>query len=94
MALLNDTEIIARLAQLSGWQREGATITKTYVRADFPHAVGFVVQIGMLAETAWHHPDLTINWNKVGVTLSTHDEGGLTEKDFDLAEKFEESAAQ
>ncbi len=92
MVRLSDTEIMARLAQLPGWRYEGVTLTKTYTLADFPHAVGFVVQIGMLAEAAWHHPDLTINWNKVGVTLSTHEEGGVTEKDCDLAAKFEESA--
>jgi len=92
MARLSDTEITERLTRLPGWRHEGTTLAKTYTLADFPHAVGFVVQIGMLAEAAWHHPDLTINWNKVGVTLSTHEEGGITEKDCDLAAKFEESA--
>lgn len=92
MALLTESEIAERLRALPGWRVAGKTLTKTYERADFPHAVGFVVQIGMLAETAWHHPDLTINWNKVGVTLTTHDEGGLTVKDFDLADAFEQSA--
>lgn len=89
MALLSTEEVTQRLTALPGWRVEGTAITKTYTLADFPHAVGFVVRIGMFAEAAWHHPDLTINWNRVGVTLSTHDEGGLTEKDFDLAAKFE-----
>lgn len=86
---LTDDEIMARLANLPGWERRGGAITKTYMLADFPAAVGFVVRIGMLAEAAWHHPDLTIHWNRVGVTLSTHEAGGITEKDFDLAAKFE-----
>ncbi len=94
MAVLSGDEMTERLRALPGWKVEGVSLKKTYELADFPHAVGFVVQIGMLAETAWHHPDLTINWNKVGVTLSTHEEGGLTEKDFDLATKFEQSAAK
>ena len=88
-----DDEIAARLAALPGWERRGNAITKTYTLTDFPAAVGFVVCIGMVAEAAWHHPDLTINWNKVGVTLSTHEAGGITEKDFDLAAKFEQAAA-
>ena len=89
MTPLTGDEITARLTALPGWERHGNTITRTYTLTDFPAAVGFVVRIGMIAEAAWHHPDITINWNKVGVTLSTHDSGGITEKDFDLAVKFE-----
>jgi len=56
-----------------------------YVFKDLPAAIAFVSRVAKLAEKAWHHPDIDIRWNKVRLSLTTHDQGGLTEKDFDLA---------
>jgi len=89
MPPLADAEIAAALAALPDWTREGDEIVKTFECASFPAAIAFVVQIGFLAEKADHHPDLDIRWRKVKVALSTHSEGGLTNRDFDLASEIE-----
>ena len=89
MPPLADAEIAAALAALPDWTREGDEIVKTFECASFPAAIAFVVQIGFLAEKADHHPDLDIRWRKVRVALSTHSEGGLTNRDFDLASEIE-----
>lgn len=74
-----------RLAQLSGWTRQGEQISKTYQLASFPAAIAFVTQVGFMAEAAGHHPDIDIRYTKVTLKLTTHDAGGLTERDLDLA---------
>ena len=89
MALLEDSEIAARLAELSGWERAGETIEKTYERGDFVGSVKFVESLVEPAEAMGHHPDLEISWDKVKVSLSTHSEGGLTASDFALAAKID-----
>lgn len=89
MAKLKSPEIKKALARLPEWTKVGSTITRTYVFKDFPAAIRFVNKIGELAEQAWHHPDIDIRWNKVTLVLTTHDEGGLTPKDFKLARKFD-----
>jgi 4a-hydroxytetrahydrobiopterin dehydratase len=71
------------------WRRKGQIIVHTYEFKDFPAAIKFVNAVARLAEKAWHHPDIDIRWNKVTLALTTHDEGGLTGKDFALAEKFD-----
>lgn len=91
MARLSDAEIAARLEALSGWSRQGDAIVKTYKLSTFPAAIAFVVQVGFLAEAAGHHPDIDIRYNKVTLVLTTHDAGGLTEKDFDLAAAADEA---
>ena len=88
MAKLSEAEVVQQMARASGWQREGDEIRRQFTFGDFVGSMGFVNQVALLAEKADHHPDITINWNKVTLALSTHDEGGLTTKDFDLAEKF------
>ena len=65
-------------------------LSRTFQFKDFPAAIKFVNAVAELAEKAWHHPDIDIRWNKVTLTLTTHDAGGLTEKDFVLARKFDE----
>lgn len=85
MALLSESEIQDRLSSVPGWKREGKTIVREFEFKDFPTAIGFVNRIAEAAESAWHHPDIDIRWNKVRLSLSTHDQGGLTAKDFDLA---------
>ena len=67
----------------------GEQIDEWFVRDSLPAAVRFVNQVAKLAEAAWHHPDIDIRWNKVTLTLTTHDAGGLTRKDFVLARKFD-----
>ncbi len=67
----------------------GKTITRTFEFKDFPAAMKFVNAVARLAERTWHHPDIDIRWNKVALTLTTHSEGGLTEKDFKLARQFD-----
>ncbi|HWO15736.1 MAG TPA: 4a-hydroxytetrahydrobiopterin dehydratase [Solirubrobacterales bacterium] len=89
MALLSDSEIEARLSGLDGWERAGEAIAKEFDRDDFVGSVRFVEGIVNPAEAMNHHPDLTISWSKVRVTISTHSEGGLTEADFDLAAKID-----
>ena len=89
MAKLTPKEIKAALPSVNQWQRKGATIRRTFVFKDFPASVKFVNAIARVAEKAWHHPDIDIRWNKVTLALTTHDAGGLTEKDFALAKKFD-----
>jgi 4a-hydroxytetrahydrobiopterin dehydratase len=89
MGKLSDAEITAGLAALPGWSREGDEIVKTFDRETFPGAIAFVVRIGFFAEKADHHPDLDVRWKQVRVALSTHDAGGLTAKDLDLAREIE-----
>ena len=81
MALLSDAEVDQALSTLPGWERAGDEVVKTYELPSFPAAIAFVTRIGFLAEKADHHPDLDIRWRKVKVALSTHDPGGITEKD-------------
>jgi 4a-hydroxytetrahydrobiopterin dehydratase len=89
MPPLADAEIATALAALPGWARAGDEIVRTFECASFPAAIAFVVQIGFLAEQADHHPDLDIRWRTVKVALSTHSDGGLTNRDFDLATEIE-----
>jgi len=69
------------------WKKKGAVLHRTYEFKDFVVAMKFVNAVAKLAEKAWHHPDIDIRWNRVALAFTTHDEGGLTQKDFDLAER-------
>lgn len=89
MPLLNDDEISERLATLAGWERRGEAIHKVFKRGDFVGAVEFVKAIVQPAEELNHHPDLSVSWDEVGVTISTHSESGLTAADFDLAGRID-----
>lgn len=89
MAKLKAAQIRTALAKLPDWQRTGAVIARTFQFKDFVAAMKFVNAAARLAEKAWHHPDIDIRWNKVTLALSTHSEGGLTKKDFQLAAKFD-----
>jgi 4a-hydroxytetrahydrobiopterin dehydratase len=71
------------------WIRDGESISRTYVFADFNEAMGFVTRIAIASEVADHHPDIDIRWNKVTCVLSTHDQGALTSKDLNLAAAFD-----
>ena len=89
MDKLTAAQIKTALAAMPDWQKRDKTITRTFVFKDFPAAIRFVNAVAKLAEKTWHHPDIDIRWNKVTLTLTTHDAGGLTEKDFSLANKFD-----
>ncbi len=89
MALLSDSEVEARLAGLSGWEREGEEIVRRFQRGDFVGSVRFVDSLVAPAEEMGHHPDLEISWDTVTVRISTHSEGGLTAADFELAAKVD-----
>ncbi len=91
MALLTEKEISSALEGLDGWQRKGEEIEKTFVLRDFVDSMGFVNKVALLSEKADHHPDILIRWNKVSITLSTHSEGGITEKDLNLAGEIEKA---
>ena len=80
------------LAGHDGWERDGDEIRRRFECASFPDAIAFVVRIGFFAEAANHHPDLDIRWRTVVVALTTHDAGGLTDKDLQLAEQIDGAA--
>jgi len=89
MAILDDSEIERRLAELDGWQRSGDAIEKEFKRDEFTGSVEFVSAIVGPAEDMGHHPDLAISWDTVTVTITTHSEGGLTANDFELAQRID-----
>ena len=90
MALLNEQEINSKLEELNGWSYENNSIHKEYKKSNFTNALGFVTMIGVEAEKMDHHPDILMyGWNKVKITISTHSEGGVTEKDIKLAQTIE-----
>jgi 4a-hydroxytetrahydrobiopterin dehydratase len=86
---LADDQIATRLATLTGWEREGGEIVKTFELPTFPDAITFVTRLAERAEAANHHPDIDIRWRNVRIALTTHDAGGLTDLDFDLATEIE-----
>lgn len=88
-AKLTDEQITSHLAKLAGWSLENGEIAKTVKLKDFTAALVYVGAVGLLAEAAGHHPDITINYNRVKLALVTHDAGGLTAKDFDLAAQID-----
>jgi 4a-hydroxytetrahydrobiopterin dehydratase len=89
MAKLSASAVSRRLAALKGWRQVGDAIQKQYTFANFKEAMFFVNTVAGLAEKAGHHPDITVNYNRVTLGLSTHDAGGITAKDFDLAKRIE-----
>ncbi len=90
--LLSDMEIQARARELPDWQVQGRAIAKTFQFKDFVAAIDFVNKLVGPAEAAGHHPDLSISYNKVTVSLTSHDAGGLTQADFDLAQQVSQIA--
>ena len=92
MPPLADAEIGAALDALPGWTREGDEIAKEYDCGSFPAAIAFVVRVGFLAEKADHHPDIDIRYSKVTLRWTTHSEGGITERDHDMARRSAELA--
>lgn len=85
MALLSEDEVRKRLAALRGWERAGKEIRKAYTFPDFRGSMAFVNRVAELAEKMNHHPDILVSYSRVTLTLTSHDAGGLTERDFRLA---------
>lgn len=71
------------------WQEENNNLVREFTFPDFKSALEFVVQVGSLAESANHHPDIELGWGRVKIILTTHDAGKVTEKDKDLAKKID-----
>jgi len=91
--MLSEQEIAGRLQGLAGWERTEVGgkpgICKVYKRRNFMDGLGFVSRVAELAERAGHHPDVVLTYPSVTMGLTTHDAGGLTEKDFELARQIE-----
>src|SRR2546421_3662154 len=85
MTKLSDARVDQALSQLPDWRREGDAIVRTVRFAEFLDGIRFVARVAELAEAADHHPDIDIRYRTVRFALTTHDEGGLTERDFALA---------
>ena len=90
--VLTDSEIGLALQKLPGWARRTNTIERVFQFDDFTQAMKFVNQIAEAAEAANHHPDILINYNKVTLTLVSHDSGGVTQRDIRMAGKINEVA--
>ncbi|WP_322822815.1 4a-hydroxytetrahydrobiopterin dehydratase [Chloroflexus sp.] len=90
MPRLSEAEIAEQLAQRPDWSLKNNEIVRTFRLANFPAAIAFVTHVAFLAEAAGHHPDIDIRYNRVRLALTTHDAGGLTEKDFALAAAIDE----
>jgi 4a-hydroxytetrahydrobiopterin dehydratase len=87
MGSLTEKEVSAKLVSVPDWQLESGELVRTFLFKDFRASLAFVNKVGDLAEQAGHHPDIDIRYNKVRLALVTHDAGGITEKDFELASK-------
>jgi len=87
--LLSDIAIQRELGSLNGWTRRGSAIVKTYQFKTFPDGVAFIGRVAKAAEAANHHPDIDIRYTKIICSLSTHDSGGITQKDLDLAKAMD-----
>jgi 4a-hydroxytetrahydrobiopterin dehydratase len=94
MALLTEWEIQHALVNLHAWNYEHNELHKTLEFSDFAMAMVFVNAVALLAEEKNHHPDIDIRWNKVMLSLTTHSEGGVTEKDIELAEEIDSLALE
>jgi 4a-hydroxytetrahydrobiopterin dehydratase len=86
--LLSDDEIDVQLPE--EWDREGEEIVRTYEFDSYLDGVGFAAGAGGVAEDAWHHPEITLTYGEVEVRLTTHDAGGITANDIELAERFDD----
>jgi 4a-hydroxytetrahydrobiopterin dehydratase len=89
MSLLSPEMVQEGLRSLPRWKLEGKEIVRHYEFPDFAAAMVFVNQVAEKAETAGHHPDIDIRYNKVRLALVSHDKGGLTKRDLTMAEKID-----
>jgi len=91
---LSDLEIQRALGGLAGWSRRGDALVKTYAFARFAEGITFVDRVAKVADEMDHHPDIDIRYTKVTMSLSTHDAGGITHSDLELAQKIESASRQ
>jgi 4a-hydroxytetrahydrobiopterin dehydratase len=89
MPKLSPEQITEKLKTLPEWERRGETIAKQYTFKEFMGGIRFINRIAEIAEQMDHHPDMTVNYRRITFTLSTHDQGGITEKDVKLADAIE-----
>jgi 4a-hydroxytetrahydrobiopterin dehydratase len=89
---LGDAEITQRLQRLAGWGRQGDAIRKTFSFGAFAEGIRFVDRVAVAADALDHHPDVDIRYTTITMLLSTHSAGGITAKDFELAERIEQAA--
>jgi 4a-hydroxytetrahydrobiopterin dehydratase len=89
--VLSDIAIQRELGTLPGWARRGDALNRLYSFRNFAESMAFVNRVADSAEAANHHPDIDIRYSKVTLTLSTHDSGGITQKDIDLARAIDSS---
>ena len=87
-----DQEIERALADLPGWKRDGTSMIKVYEFGGFKAAMAFANTVAELAERADHHPDINIQYHKITLTLTSHDAGGVTDRDIRLARQIEAAA--
>jgi len=92
MAVLTDSSIQTALNSLPGWKRNGLAIERTFEFADFKSAMAFVNKAADTAEAANHHPDIDIRYNKVKLSLVSHDSGGVTDRDVRMAAEINQLA--
>jgi len=85
MPVLSEQELNKALTELPSWTKSGSTIKRQFEFPDFKKAIAFVNQVAESAERANHHPDITINYNKVTMSLTSHDSGGVTPRDIRMA---------
>lgn len=89
---LSDLEIQRALGRLPGWSRRGDALTKTYTFPTFADGIAFVTRVAKTADARNHHPDIDIRYTKITCLLTTHDAGGVTESDLELAEAIEKAS--
>jgi 4a-hydroxytetrahydrobiopterin dehydratase len=89
---LTEGQVDTALLRLSGWTREGPKLFKEFVFADFPGAFGFMTAVALVCEKRGHHPEWLNVYTSVKVWLTTHDAGGITQTDVDLAAEIEKQA--
>jgi len=94
IAKLSNSAVEASLGQLKHWTLEGGKLHRTFKFADFVNAFGFMATMAMVIEKMEHHPEWFNVYNTVTIDLTTHDAGGVSEKDFKLAKAMEEIAAR
>ena len=90
MSKFTEAEILARLPMAKGWERHGDMLVRSWQFPSFRRAIEFVNQVAALIEKANHHPDLIVRYRTVRIEMSTHDAGGLTERDFALIAEINE----
>ena len=90
---LTPDEVLKKLDSLDGWSADGDAIKRRFEFKNFAESLDFVNKVGAVAEEADHHPDITFGWGYAEIATTTHDRGGVTDVDFDLAKKIDQEAA-